>query len=513
MSDFHKDSFLEFAPPVEFGGPTTPILETTSPDLSNAEIQEIITQSRTFIDSAINEEIKASYLMEWLTYALYSSVKMRQESTVRDICSIVFKLAEKDIDTLSTLLEKNFEVGPFKGQALLFVWMNALYSSTFDARTYTNIVAINYIFAYVIEHTTLEFSSALTKAVEEGQEQGKSPFILMLLSLIQAAQTRFNHPATTHIAKFLLFCMGKSPEATSQVLIQPIAAGAFHNKHGLYLLANALKFSVKDNSETSQIICKVLGDMVHYVAADSLANALLAKIARGPQEGLVPLHIILRSLTSAAYVNDSNHETIKAVIDMLEQFFNIIPLPTIIHALSEEIVSKDHTYGGKHGIRMLVEAFIAGMEHGHDMSALMALFSKLINSNPALLMNALTREINEKPSCLEYIIRKYNEAAESTTLSVQIGELLRKIDESLSLDEKVLWNAHVTKIYASLMPAATEVSTEVAAGTEASAAAIDTTETPSHYTKARFFSTVHSTALMAREHDQEDNPTPPSRLH
>ncbi|WP_133127796.1 hypothetical protein [Legionella nagasakiensis] len=471
---------------------TTPISETTSSHLSKEMIDDIISQSRAFLESATIEDIKESYVIEWLTYAFHSSVKTKDDALVRNISSVMFELAKKDVDTLLFLLGKKFEAGKFNGQTILFVWMNELYSSTFDARNSSNIIAINYILSYVLRHATSTFADALVQPVETGREQGKSPLILMLLSLLQTAQTSFNQPSTKHIATLLLSCMTKYPTEISNALVQPINKGPFVNKHGLYLLANTLRYSAKDNPETTKIICDVIKQMIGLVASDLLTNALLTTIDKGPQQGLLPLHLILRSLVSAAYV-DRNEETTKIMVDLLEECFSKLDSEEINEALCASINSGDSTYTGKNGVQMLVETLVAGLEHHQDMSSLMVLVSRLFNSNPQLMMQALIDQSDQKPPCLEFMIRKHDDPNSPDLVSSQLELILSQLTQTLPPEMQNLLEAKITSIRASFTKDG-----------EAAGAAESV-----RFSRDRFFLASPTTSVTSAKHEEnEDNPSP-----
>ncbi|OGT47446.1 MAG: hypothetical protein A3E83_01745 [Gammaproteobacteria bacterium RIFCSPHIGHO2_12_FULL_41_20] len=420
----------------------TPIDSIDHDDLSLSEerLITLVTQLSEYIHSHSIDDIKRGSAIYWLTYALHYSVSRMQTEVVEQIISIAYALAKKDPDAFCDLLSQPFQGGDFHGQSAFFVWMDELYSSVLDEKSHPNIVSLNFIFSYLLDHVASAVALALAKNHVEGSAAGKSGLLLIILTLLQAASIPYNQAVTQLMAELLLKCMTKAPNIINRALTQEIMQGPFGGKSIIYFLVSVLRELVRDkyNESAVNIVSNILLNVMQKGDRDSLARSLFGIVGEGPYAGCHPLHIVLMSLVSAAYVNN-NDIVFKQVIMVLQQLYNIFSNEMLL-ALTKEITHGKHM--GKNGAMMLIRAFIAGLDHKLDVTPLADGLSKLIDANPEALVYAFMCPIGSMKeggtSYLSLLIRILNEQKQSDSKFQSVMVVMTRLTASTQYRDRIL---------------------------------------------------------------------------
>ncbi len=99
-------------------------------------------------------------------------------------------------------------------------------------------------------------------------------------------------------------------------MVQRISTGTFTGKSIIYVFACCLKEAARTNRDVVLLICELFRQIssTHH---RELNRELGSFIEAGPYKGLSPLHIILHSLISAAYI-DNNTTIVEAITSIIQ---------------------------------------------------------------------------------------------------------------------------------------------------------------------------------------------------
>lgn len=411
--------------------------------LSRIQLSDLIQKLDSYIDGTAIENIDKTNTIHWLTYALHRSVKTIDHPNIQHVSQIIYKLAKKDPDAFISILSQTIEEGEFKGQNTVFVWIHELYSATFDTKNYPTIVAINFIFSYLLDNANEELAQALIKNIEEGPERGKNALLIIAQALLQAASESYNQPSTLLIAELLAKCIKQSPKTLGLALMQEFSQGSFKGKSTLYMLVRALKDPSKDNAPVINIICNILSDIIQIHSSNDLAKSLFKVTEVGPYRGLHYLHIILTSLVSAAYI-DNNDKVIMQITSVLQRLYEAVPEAMSL-ALAENITTGEHI--NENGVMMLVHALIAAFDHKLEATPIVSLLSRLIDTDSNLMAAAFTHQVEanvkyKNVSPLQLLVNKLNKHDDK-------GQIFQ-IDHFKALIYKLAYSQYAVPMFSTL---------------------------------------------------------------
>lgn len=385
-------------------------------ELTAENIFYLVDQLNLYVDNALGSDLEKSNTLYWLTHALHGAVKLFDSKAATLINALFYKMAKKDSNALVSMLSKPFKEGPFKGQNTVYVWMDELYSATYDSRNTPTLIGIDFNFNYLLNHSGEEFCQILTKMIEEGSEEGKNALLVLMRALLNAASHSYNQSNTLLIAELLDNCLKKSPDILSLGLTQEFTKSLFKGKSGIYVLASILKVAVLDNSSVVSLLCQVLMNLNQHHKTQ-LMGALCKINEVGPYKGMHSLHILLLSLVSASY-KENNLEAVHALVNAIQQMWSANK-DQVEFALTDTITAGEHL--NQNGIMMLVRSLIATEAHHMNASCIINFLLELIKADPHMLGQGFIQQSSNSPipeynvSPLRQLIKKINTVDASET--------------------------------------------------------------------------------------------------
>ncbi|ARB92147.1 hypothetical protein A6J40_08140 [Legionella longbeachae] len=360
-----------------------------APDLSESELAELINRIKSYIelDSLSELELEQSNTFYWLTYGLSHAMKNKNFSISYEIASIFYKISKQYPHLAITMLGKTIDFGEFKGQTGIFVWMDRLYSATFNSIFSPTLVAFNTIFSHLLEQEGNAFSSIMVKPIESGFTSGTNALLNLIYALKNASEYDCNQSITHLIAELLAKFINQSPNEIGFVLTQEITKGTFSGTRYMDFIIPTLARCSQDNIDAVDAICKILL-IVNEKHPQPLMDSLTKIAQSGYNQGMHAFHIIFTALVSASYI-ENNTKMFNLLVDLIHKFFKKSP-DSISSALTQPIKTGIRT--GENGVMHLVQALTIAMDRNIDTSTITNLLLKIIEHNG----NDLAEAFNSK---------------------------------------------------------------------------------------------------------------------
>jgi hypothetical protein len=313
--------------------------------------------------------------------ALHLAIESKNDALLQQIVSLFYEKAKLKPKKFTSLLINPMTEGMFKGQTSLYAMMNELYSVSIGSGNIQALLSIQFLVNYLLENKDDDFAKALIATSTVVGEEGKSPLLLLVLSLLSSSKMPFNQPSSSDIATFVDKSVDMFPDTVGCALSEPITTGSFQGKNIDYFLSQVLMYSSKDNSDVTMKILGIFSKQWKMRDDNKLEKAFYTPIELGKYKGMHSLHIILSALISAAYV-DNNSEVIEKIGALLLIGFQRNK-SAFIEAMTSTITTGENS--GVTGLVMLVKAVIAGSNHNLDVNPLLEVLNRLIDcKNPQI---------------------------------------------------------------------------------------------------------------------------------
>lgn len=422
---------------------STPIKEykgNVAPDLSESELSELINQIKSYIDlaSLSESELEQSNTLYWLTYGLSHAMKNKNFSSSYEIASILYQISKQHPHLAIRMLGKTIEAGEFKGQTGIFVWMDRLYSATFNSIFSPTLIAINSIFSHLLEQEGNALSSIMVKPIESGFTSGTNALLNLIYALKNASEYDCNQSITNLIAELLAKFITQSPNELGFALTQEVTKGAFSGTGFMDFIIPTLARCSQDNIDAVSTICKILL-IINEKHPQLLMDSLIKITPSGYNQGTHPLHIIFTALVSASYI-ENNTKIFNLLVDLIHNLFKNSP-DTMSSALTQPInigIRK-----GENGIMHLAHALIIAMDRSIDTSSMTNLLLKIIehNSNDleeAFNSNAASKSTFYLDTPLSKLESKLNNKQTTAIQKTELESIVKKLMEVTSHHGKCL---------------------------------------------------------------------------
>lgn len=368
----------------------TPLNEykgNVAPNFSENELSTLINQIKSCIDidaTCLSEtELAASNTFYWLTHGLANAMRNKHFASSYDIASILYKISKQYPHLVIKMLGETIEVGEFKGQTGVFVWMDRYYSATFDSLFSPTLIAINALFSHLLQQDSKALSAIMIKPIESGFTSGTNALLNLIYALKNAADYDFNHTITSLIAELLAEFITQSPDELGFALTQEVTKGVFSGTGFIDFIVPTLARCSQDNINAVKTICKILL-MINENHSQRLMEALTKINQSGYNQGMHAFHVLLTTLVSTSYI-EHNTEMFNTLVDLIHAFFKKSP-DTISAALTQPIQIGERK--NENGIMHLVHALIIAMERNMDTTVMTNLLLEIIEHNDSALAAA-----------------------------------------------------------------------------------------------------------------------------
>ncbi|WP_115712356.1 hypothetical protein [Legionella sainthelensi] len=421
----------------------TPIKEykgDVAPDLSESELSELINQIKSYLNlaSLSESQLEQSNTLYWLTYGLSHAMKNKNFSSSYEIASILYQISKQYPHLAIKMLGKTIDAGEFKGQTGVFVWMDRLYSATFNSIFSPTLIAINSIFSHLLEQEGNTLCSIMVKPIESGFTSGTNALLNLIYALKNASEYDCNQSITNLIVELLAKFITQSPNELGFALTQEVTKGAFSGTGFMDFIIPTLARCSQDNIEAVSTMCKILL-IINEKHPQPLMDSLTKITQNGYYQGTHAFHIILTALVSASYL-ENNTKMFNLLVDLIHDFFKKSP-ETVSSAITQPInigVRK-----GENGIMHLVHALIIAMDRNIDTRAITNLLLNIIEHNgndleEAFNSNAASKSTFYLDTPLSKLESKLNNHQTTVIQKTELESIVKKFMDVTSHHGKYL---------------------------------------------------------------------------
>jgi hypothetical protein len=322
-----------------------------------------------------------------LNEALKLALQSEKNDQVTTICNLALNLLNEQPELFIEEFGKPIEQGIFVGKNSAYVWMDHLYSAVLVAQDEKPVISILTVLFAVFKKNAEQFCRFLIAPVFENNAEVNNGLLLFTRILSHVSQLSYQYPSRYLIADFLHQCVESYPDIIGTGLYQEMTGGSFRGKSPLYMVVDALKEAAADDPVVVNEIRGIITEL-NQKHPDSLTNALGSISESGPYEGKSPLHTILTTLISSAYLRDKPLIA-EQLTSMLQDLWE--KNPEKLGALLTKPIARGKA-SGSNGVLMLVRTFTTMLDNQIEPVLLLSLLDNIISANPQGLAQALIQK-------------------------------------------------------------------------------------------------------------------------
>jgi hypothetical protein len=302
------------------------------------------------------------------------AVSENLNEAITDLFKLMDSITNKNPEKFVDMLSQPFSAGKFNEQTAIYVWLDTLYSATFEESNAKTIEQLIHLFLLLLERAPIKLVPALVK----NHDDTSSPLLFILLALYNASHSVDNGSMTAPLAEYLCACTQNAVDVFSPLLTQEIHSGPVKDKDMIYLVASTLTEVVKWSPETVKSLCALLVDVGHAKPSE-YRSSLTRLIEQGPHAGLHTLDILLMSLVSALHVAN-NGQKVSFLINMLNSSIIISEAHNI--AILNALTKVENPTTSPNGIMILVRALAVAVDRGYSADAIISMLSSILIASP-----------------------------------------------------------------------------------------------------------------------------------